>query len=99
MRRAAFSISKLLVCAWPCGRSRYPPRLKTRLPHSFLSYGRCQVNERRAHFAASDGAAVDSVETRHRVPVGERSRAEQPVVSRPEQVAANPEEIVHDAMN
>ncbi len=60
---------------------------------------RCQVNEQRAHFAASDGAACDSRETRHCVPIGERSRTEQPVVSGGEQVATDPEEIVHNAVN
>ena len=58
-----------------------------------------QLDEDGPQFVPSDGAAVDSAKTRHRVPVGERSRAEQPVVSGPEQVAADPEEIVHDAVD
>ena len=60
---------------------------------------RCQVNEQGAQFVRSGGAAAGSARTRHHVPVGERSRAKQSVVKGPQQVAADPEKVLHEAVD
>ena len=44
-------------------------------------------------------ASLGSARTRHRVPLRKCSRAEHPVVRGAKQVASNPDEILHDAMD
>ena len=43
--------------------------------------------------------ATGSRSTRHRVPLGERSGAEHAVMSSPQQMAPDPEEILHNAVD
>ncbi len=45
------------------------------------------------------GIARRSARTRHRIPFNERTGAEQAVVSRPQEVSTDSEEMLHDTVN
>ena len=54
---------------------------------------------KRAGFSVGSDLGYGSRNTRHRVPLGERSGAEHAVMSSPQEMAPDPEEILHNAVD
>ena len=54
---------------------------------------------KRAGFSVGSGLGYASRRTRHHVPLGERSGAEHAVMGSPQQMASDPEEILHNAVD
>ena len=59
----------------------------------------CQLGGREPGSRSGPTWAAGSRSTRHRVPLGERSGAEHAVMSGPQQMAPDPEEILHNAVD
>ncbi len=63
------------------------------------SYGSVNLAERSWVLAGGGPGLVGLRDTRHRVPLGERSGAEHAVMGSPQQMAPDPEEILHHAVD
>ena len=64
-----------------------------------ISTGIVKLTRTVRFFPSRPSARARSAGARHRIPFDERSRSEQAVVRRPQQMAADPEEILHEPMH
>jgi hypothetical protein len=61
--------------------------------------GCCQLDDASPVLSSSPRTRARLTGARHPIPFGERARAEQTMVGGPEQMAAAPEEVLHDAVD